>query len=37
LNCDEKYSRGHNKVCKRLFVLDNLEEEDDEDDDEEGA
>jgi hypothetical protein len=21
-NCDEKYSRGHNKVCKRLFLLD---------------
>jgi hypothetical protein len=21
-NCDEKYSRGHNKVCKRIFLLD---------------
>ncbi|WVZ92756.1 hypothetical protein U9M48_038799 [Paspalum notatum var. saurae] len=21
-NCDEKYSRGHNRVCKQLFVLE---------------
>ena len=23
-NCDEKFVRGHNKVCKRLFLLDSL-------------
>jgi len=23
-NCDEKYSRGHNKVCKRLFFVDSM-------------
>ncbi|WVZ83703.1 hypothetical protein U9M48_030824 [Paspalum notatum var. saurae] len=21
-NCDEKYSRGHNRVCKQLFILE---------------
>ena len=21
-NCDEKFVRGHNRVCKRLFLLD---------------
>jgi hypothetical protein len=35
-NCDEKYSRGHNKVCKRLFLLDSVDDED-EDADEEPA
>jgi hypothetical protein len=29
-NCDERYSRGHNKVCERLFFVDNIEEEDDD-------
>ena len=28
-NCDEKYSRGHNKVCKRLFLLDCAVDDDD--------
>ena len=23
-NCDEKFVRGHNKVCKRLFLLDSM-------------
>ena len=23
-NCDEKFGRGHNRVCKRLFLLDNV-------------
>ncbi|CAO2161375.1 unnamed protein product [Urochloa humidicola] len=32
-NCNEKYVRGHNKVCAHLFLL----ELEDEEDDEEGA
>jgi hypothetical protein len=28
-NCNEKFSRGHNRVCQRLFLLD-LAIEDDE-------
>ena len=28
-NCDEKFSRGHNRVCKRLFFLDGTVEDDD--------
>jgi len=31
-NCDEKYSRGHNKVCKRLFLLDCVVDDDDDTD-----
>jgi hypothetical protein len=31
-NCDERYSRGHNKVCKRLFHLDCAMDDDDDDD-----
>lgn len=27
-NCDEKYVRGHNQVCKRLFLLELSEEPD---------
>jgi hypothetical protein len=27
-NCDEKFSRGHNRVCKRLFLLDCTVEDD---------
>jgi hypothetical protein len=23
-NCDEKYSRGHNRVCRRLFYIDGV-------------
>lgn len=30
-NCDEKYGRGHNKVCKRLFLLDSKVEDEDDD------
>jgi hypothetical protein len=26
-NCNEKYSRGHNRVCQRLFFLDLAEED----------
>jgi hypothetical protein len=28
-NCDDKFTRGHNCVCKRLFLLEGFEEEDD--------
>ncbi|XP_066320384.1 uncharacterized protein [Miscanthus floridulus] len=31
-NCDEKFTRGHNRVCKRLFLLEGVEEEDDAED-----
>ena len=34
-NCDEKFSRGHNRVCKRLFLLEGVVEDDE--DVEEGA
>jgi hypothetical protein len=27
-NCDEKFGRGHNRVCKRLFLLDSSMEDD---------
>jgi hypothetical protein len=27
-NCDDKFTRGHNRVCKRLFLLEGFEEED---------
>eukprot|EP00267_Zea_mays_P046571 XP_020398954.1 uncharacterized protein LOC109942005 [Zea mays] len=27
-NCDDKFTRGHNRICKRLFLLEGLEEED---------
>jgi hypothetical protein len=30
-NCDKKFVRGHNRVCKRLFLLDGVLEEDDPD------
>jgi len=30
-NCDEKYGHGHNKVCKRLFLLDSKVEDEDDD------
>jgi hypothetical protein len=29
-NCDDKFTRGHNRICKRLFLLEGLEEEEDE-------
>jgi hypothetical protein len=28
-NCDEKFTRGHNHICKRLFLLEGIEEDDD--------
>jgi hypothetical protein len=28
-NCDEKFTRGHNRICKRLFLLEGIEEDDD--------
>ncbi|XP_066332973.1 uncharacterized protein [Miscanthus floridulus] len=28
-NCDEKFTRGHNRVCKHLFLLDGMVEDDD--------
>jgi hypothetical protein len=31
-NCDEKFGRGHNKVCQRIFLLDLAEAAEDEDD-----
>jgi len=30
-NCDEKFGRGHNQVCKRLFLLDSVIEDDTDD------
>ena len=30
-NCDEKFGRGHNRVCKRLFLLDSAIEDDTDD------
>jgi len=30
-NCDEKFGRGHNRVCKRLFLLDSVIEDDTDD------
>jgi hypothetical protein len=27
-NCDEKYSRGHNRFCKRIFFIDGVEIDD---------
>jgi hypothetical protein len=29
-NCNEKFGRGHNKVCQRLFLLDMADDSDDE-------
>jgi hypothetical protein len=36
-NCDEKYTRGHNKVCKRLFLLESVVEDDEAEDGEPAA
>jgi len=30
-NCDEKYTRGHNRVCKRLFYIHGVDLGDDDD------
>jgi hypothetical protein len=30
-NCDEKYSRGHNRFCKRIFFVDGVEIDDTDD------
>jgi len=32
-NCDKKYTRGHNRVCKHLFLLDGAVDVNDADDD----
>ncbi|XP_066163758.1 uncharacterized protein [Oryza sativa Japonica Group] len=32
-NCNDKFSRGHNRVCQRLFLLDLAAPDDDYDDD----
>jgi hypothetical protein len=29
-NCDEKFGRGHNRVCKRLFLLDSAVEDEED-------
>ncbi|KAI4312382.1 hypothetical protein MLD38_037193 [Melastoma candidum] len=29
-NCDEKFGRGHNRVCKRLFMLEGMVEDEEE-------
>ncbi|KAI4302130.1 hypothetical protein MLD38_037914 [Melastoma candidum] len=29
-NCDEKFGRGHNRVCKRLFLLEGMVEDEEE-------
>jgi len=31
-NCNEKYSRGHNRFCRRIFFLDGVEIDDAGDD-----
>jgi hypothetical protein len=30
-NCDEKYSRGHNRFCRRIFFVDGVEIDDTDD------
>ena len=30
-NCNEKFGRGHNHVCKHIFLLDLAEADDDDD------
>ena len=30
-NCNEKFGRGHNRVCKHIFLLDLAEADDDDD------
>jgi hypothetical protein len=30
-NCDEKYSRGHNRFCRRIFFVDGVELDDTDD------
>ena len=30
-NCDEKFGRGHNRVCKRLFLLEGAIEDEADD------
>jgi len=30
-NCNEKFGRGHNRVCKHIFLLDLAEDDDDDD------
>lgn len=32
-NCNDRFSRGHNRVCQRLFLLDLAMPDDDHDDD----
>ena len=27
-NCDEKFTQGHNRICKRLFLPEGIEEDD---------
>jgi hypothetical protein len=36
-NCNEKYSRGHNRFCRRLFFVDGVEIDDTGDDTDTGA
>lgn len=36
-NCDEKYTRGHNRICQWLFPLEGIEEDDADDITEEPA
>ena len=31
LNCNEKFGRGHNRVCQRIFLLDLTEDDEAED------
>jgi len=30
-NCNEKFGRGHNRVCQRIFLLDLAPDDDDDD------
>ena len=36
-NCNEKFGRGHNRVCQRIFLIDLAAANDDDDDAEESA
>jgi hypothetical protein len=36
-NCNEKYTRGHNQLCRRIFFVDGVEIEDASDDAEHDA
>ena len=36
-NCNEKFGRGHNRVCKHIFLLDLAEADEDDDPEQTGT